>query len=190
MANELQIDTITGRTVYFLVRSATATIWNGSALEAYQTANYSSYDIAATEQGTASGYYVANMPAASAGIYYVIAKQQIGGAPDETDPTLGVGAVDWDGSAILPLSGVPGSTSLANIAASVFRRDMANDEASAAIFSLCSAVLKFTSKFDMRDASNSDQATTYRTDGTTIHMSQEPTTNASLVPTQALDKAS
>lgn len=106
MAGELECDDVTGKTVYFQVRSATGTIWNTSsvAFEAYQTANIANYAVAAAEQGTASGYYVGTMPAAPAGVYNVVAKERAGGAPAETDRTVGVGDVNWDGAAVVPLS--------------------------------------------------------------------------------------
>lgn len=100
MASELQTDYLTGKTVYFLLRNSTGSIWNGAAFEAYATLNYATYDILATEQGTASGYYTANMPAVAAGVYYVVAKEQAGGAPAETDITVGTGRIEWDGAAV------------------------------------------------------------------------------------------
>jgi len=98
MANELQTDYITGRTVYFLLRNSTGSVWNGAAFETYVTANYTTYDIAATEQGTASGYFQGNMPSLDPGIYYITAKERAGGAPAETDITVGTGVVQWNGS--------------------------------------------------------------------------------------------
>ena len=54
MASEIQArGPGTARTCYFLVRNATGSIWNGSAFAAYLTANYTTYDVAMTEQGTA-----------------------------------------------------------------------------------------------------------------------------------------
>lgn len=95
MAAELQADHTTGRTVYFLLRNSVGAIWNGAAFEAYATGNYANYDIAATEQGTASGLYVANMPAVSAGLYNLVAKERAGGSPAESDVTIGEGEIEW-----------------------------------------------------------------------------------------------
>lgn len=106
MAGELQTDYVSGKVVYFLLRSAVGTIWNGAAFAAYNSANYATYPITATEQGT-SGYYVANMPAAVAGIYNVLAKVQAGGSPAETDITVGTGQLDWSGSVVETLSFLP-----------------------------------------------------------------------------------
>lgn len=98
MAGELGGDFATGKTCYFLLRAAVDTIYNGAAFAAYLSANYASYPIAAMEQGpNTAGFYVGNMPAVAAGTYNVVMKQQIGGSPAETDPTVGVGNIYWDG---------------------------------------------------------------------------------------------
>lgn len=100
MAAEIQFDATPGLTCYAQVRNSVGAIWNGAAFVAYATADVAGYDITATEQGTASGYYVASMPAVAAGIYNIVAKRQVGGAPAETDPTISTGSLDWAGSAV------------------------------------------------------------------------------------------
>lgn len=180
MANELQVDHLTGRTVYFLVRNTVGQIWNGSAFENYTTANLANYAIVATEQGTASAYYAANMPAAAAGSYNVLAKDRAGGSAAETDITVGSGPIEWDGSAVIPLSGVPVTATITTILQNVFRRSMSSDQASAAAQSLCNVILKLTSKFDAKTGQ------TFRTDGTTVQITQTPTTDATMVPIRSL----
>lgn len=109
MADELQGSYVHGATVYALVRSRNAQIWNTvtSALENYATASYSGYVISATEQGAASAYYVANMPSAAApGTYNALFKAQQGTNPAETDPTVDVGSIDWNGSNVAQLSDI------------------------------------------------------------------------------------
>lgn len=109
MANEIQGSFMTGHTVYALVRSATSTIANTatSALESYQTAHYSGYVISATEQGAASAYYTASMPTwLPAGTYNALFKQQLGSNPVESDPTVDVGSIDWNGSSVAALSSI------------------------------------------------------------------------------------
>jgi hypothetical protein len=103
MAAELECDATTGTTVYFQVRNSVGLIWStvAVAFEAYQTAHIANYNIAAAEQGSASGYFTASMPAAVAGEYNVIAKQQAGGSPAETDRTIASGNVHWTGTAII-----------------------------------------------------------------------------------------
>lgn len=116
---EIQTDYLTGKTVYFLLRNTVSQIWNGSAFEDYLTANFANYPIAGTEQGAASAYYTGDMPAVSPGVYYVVAKERIGGSPAESDISIGWGQVEWTGVAILPLAGVPISGSLSGQIVSV-----------------------------------------------------------------------
>ena len=98
MASELQSDYLTGKNVYFQLRNNVGQIWNGTSFVAYATADIATYNINATEQGTASGYYAASMPAANSGIYYVVAKERAGGGVAETDITVGTGVIQWDGA--------------------------------------------------------------------------------------------
>lgn len=106
--SQLQIQYQTGSTVYFLVRSRSSTIYSSSGpggLGTYATLVYTTYAVAATEQGTASGYYVATFPSVlAAGVYSIVAKRQAGGSPAESDLTIGSGDFQWDGSNTLPLS--------------------------------------------------------------------------------------
>jgi hypothetical protein len=96
----------TGAKLYGVLRDDNGKPWNGSAFETYATANLATYDLAITEQGTASKVYSLTFPAAitSAGWYglavYVYA---VDGTPAESD----VGPVwmqdtYWTGSAITP----------------------------------------------------------------------------------------
>jgi len=115
MANELQGSYVHGATVYALLRSRNAQIWNNSmsAFEGYSTTNYSGYSISATEQGVASAYYVANMPASvPPGTYAALFKAQQGSDPAETDPTVDAGSVDWNGSNVAQLSDISVSGSI------------------------------------------------------------------------------
>lgn len=121
MAGELGASFLTGKTAYFLVRNRTSQIWSTSggtgAFENYSTANYANYSISASEQGTASAYYTATMPAAvPAGTYGSVLKQQIAGSVAETDPTVAAGNVEWNGTALTPLSDVATSGQIGQIA--------------------------------------------------------------------------
>lgn len=107
MAGELQGSFSTGQTCYFLVRTRNAQIWNSvtSTFVTYSTAAYSGYVIAGTEQGAHSAYYVGNFPTqAPAGAYGAVMKQQVSTDPAETDPTIDVGNVEWNGTNIAQLS--------------------------------------------------------------------------------------
>lgn len=112
MAGELQIAHATAKTVYAQIRSATGTIWNTAgtpAFESYNTSNIGDYDIALTEQGTASGYYVGTFPTGitTPGAYTVTYFERAGGSPAETDIKLGVEVIQWSGTAVVPLYNAP-----------------------------------------------------------------------------------
>jgi len=103
MAGELQRRYTTSATVYAHVRSSVGTIWNGTALEAYVTANIATYDVTMTEQGTASQMHVGTFPAtAVAGTYQVSYWERVGGSPLETDTYIATEVVEWTGSVLLP----------------------------------------------------------------------------------------
>lgn len=107
MSAEIQFDHDSGKTCYAQLRNVAGQIWNGSAFEAYNASNIANYDIAATEQG-ASGLYVADMPAVTAGVYNIVAKEQAGGSPAQSDKTVGVGSLDWTGTAVSDTLAVAG----------------------------------------------------------------------------------
>lgn len=104
MAAELQIPyTKTGATLYAIVRDTTGQVWDtvGGSFGAYATGSIGNYDIAFSEQGTASQFYTATFPASiSAGRYYVTVFEQAGGSPAEADTLVGHDRIDWDGSAV------------------------------------------------------------------------------------------
>ena len=106
MAGEFQAFAKTGNTVYGQVlNESTGQIWNtvGAAFENYATANIADYDVAMTEQGTASGIYKGNMPAVAAGVYTVLYRRRADGAPAEADQLVHMQTVPWDGSAHVTL---------------------------------------------------------------------------------------
>lgn len=101
MAGELQIQNTTAKTVYAHIRSAVGTIWNGSALEAYLTANILTYDVAMLEQGTNSQVYVGDIPAAIVpGTYFVTYWEQLVGSPAENDLFIDQRVIEWNGTVL------------------------------------------------------------------------------------------
>lgn len=108
MAEEIIFTYLHGKTCYSLVFDRNGNAWSTSGLgnfAAYSTPSYPAYALTATEQGTASAIYTANFPGAIVpGFYNIIARQQIGGSPAETDPTVAVGNLDWNGSNVAPLT--------------------------------------------------------------------------------------
>lgn len=107
MAKEVTAIVTAGSTVYFQVwRLTDGKVWNTSgtpAFENYATANIADYDIAMTQQGTASGVYCGDFPALSAGSYYVIVYIRAGGSPAESDTKVATGVIHWSGTAVIDL---------------------------------------------------------------------------------------
>lgn len=100
MAGELQVSYRTAKTVYVLIRNTVGQVYNGSTFVTYATADYVGYAVSLTEQGTASAYYVGDFPTVAAGRYNVVAKERVGSAADETDPTLGTETFDWNATVV------------------------------------------------------------------------------------------
>lgn len=108
MANELQAQYTSGKTVYAVILSAVGQAWNGTTFEAPLAADWATYAVAATEQST-TGLYEATMPAgvSTAGLYSVLFYQRAGASPATTDTVIGKGSIEWSGTAEIPRSSVP-----------------------------------------------------------------------------------
>lgn len=105
MANELIINYPSGSTLYALLFDATGNVWNGSSFVAPGSAAWTDYDIAMSEIATATGIYHGTMPAAVAGVYSFVVRKQTGGSPAVSDVTVGIGRIEWTGTAeIMPAS--------------------------------------------------------------------------------------
>jgi|3_EtaG_2_1085321.scaffolds.fasta_scaffold00267_2 hypothetical protein len=99
MANDvLGIQYTTGNNVYFFIRDRDGNIADVAtdlAFETYSTAAIADYDVAGTEQGTASGYYTAQLPSWIVdGLYHVTAYDRAGGSPAEGDACIGSQMLD------------------------------------------------------------------------------------------------
>jgi hypothetical protein len=121
MASEIQFPFgLTGKTVYAIIRNSTAQAWNTNtnAFEAYNSGNLSKYAISLVEQGTSSGFYAGTFPSAIvAGVYAIVARQQIGGSQAETDPYVGSESeFQWNGTYNVPLSDLATSGQVGNFA--------------------------------------------------------------------------
>lgn len=109
MAGEIQCPlSATGWTVYAVLRDSTGQAYrqDTAVFEAYSSANLTAtkYCITLTEQGTASRFYAGTMPTVAAGTYSVSIYRQAGGSPAEGDTLVGAGVIEWDGTAVVPLS--------------------------------------------------------------------------------------
>lgn len=107
MANEIRGTSPTG-TLYARIMNSSGHWWNGSTFEAYAEANYSTYDIAMTEQGT-STVYVADFPSGitTGGTYEYFVHRQSGASPAAGDVVVNTGKIDWTGT--VAITGATGS---------------------------------------------------------------------------------
>lgn len=94
MAAILECVALSGQSLSVTIHDSSAQLWNGAAFEAFNSANWATYLVALTEQGT-SGYYKGNFPAGiAAGKYsYVFYASSIYG-----DPAIGSGQIYWNGT--------------------------------------------------------------------------------------------
>ncbi len=166
MSQELECDYVTGKTVYFLIRSSVGTIWNGSSLVTYVTGNLSTYVVLATEQGT-SGYYTADFPAllTTAGVYNVVAKDRAGGSAAESDTSIASGDLQWAGTAVSYLFG------LVKLAATGLDSITATDPAAVAT-TFPQMVVQLWRRFFKKTTLTSTQLLTYKDDNTTTETTQ------------------
>jgi hypothetical protein len=119
----------------------------------------------------ANGRYTYTFTPGAAGYWVVLIRQatyNLRGWQDEYD-------VSTDG---LP--------SINDIVDGLLKRDLSNVEASAAVMSVATAMLKLVSKFVADNGSNI--AEIYRTNGTTIH-ARQAVTHGAITPISALGKA-
>ena len=128
MANEIQIAYSQSKTVYVLIFSSTGTVWNNtaSAFQTYSSASLANYVVSLTQVGT-SRFYEGNFPTAiPQGTYSIVAFQQIGGAPAESDPPIGSeGDFGWSGTTTLSFSDMATSGQLSIVApVKIFRGEM------------------------------------------------------------------
>lgn len=94
MAAIVEVVSQSGQTLYFTVHDSSGNLWNGSAFEAFSSANWATYVIAFTEQGT-SGYYKGSFPAGIAAGKYtcVFYPTSVYG-----DITVGNSSIYWNGT--------------------------------------------------------------------------------------------
>lgn len=95
MAAILSAQTSTGLNLYAQIRDKSGAIWNGSAFVTYNSANWSSYSLAMTEQ-TSSGFYTVAFPSAIIAGKYIFSLY-MGSSPALGDTPYGSDAIYWDG---------------------------------------------------------------------------------------------
>jgi hypothetical protein len=97
MSNSVITSYKTGKTVYFVVLNGSGLYWTGSGFENKNNSHWSSYVQHMTEIDF--GNYTGTFPdTIGAGLYYILAFEQMGGSPSQTDKYVRSGAMDWNGS--------------------------------------------------------------------------------------------
>lgn len=173
MAGEIQAQYPTGATLYAVLVNNAGSVWNGSAFDSTPTSGeWTTYAITMAEGGT-TGYYKGDMPAASAGAYSYRVHNRVGGSAATTDPIVWVGEVQWDGTAILPLSG---------LAAALLKLDLSTVTGEASR-SLLNAVRALRNKF----AISNGIYTVYKEDDSTAAWSGPVSTDAAADPVTGMD---
>jgi len=99
---------MTAQNVYVIIRNTDQQVWNGSSFEDYNTNNYSTYPVDASELGTASQFYAVELPATlPAGVYSITFYAEAGSAPGEGDTFVDfVRFYHWDGTQQIPLTSI------------------------------------------------------------------------------------
>lgn len=94
MAAILKCNSQSGQAIYAVIHDSAGKYWNGSAFEAFNSANWATYLVLLTEDGT-TGYYKAAFPVAIAAGYYdyiYYASTTYG------DPNIGGSTIYFDGT--------------------------------------------------------------------------------------------
>ena len=119
MSNEIQIAYSQSKVLYVLIFSKVGTVYNNTsmAFETYVTANLLQYALSLNQVAT-SRFYEGNFPTAiPQGSYSLVAFQQIGGMPAESDPPIGTeDNFGWSGTVQLSFSDLATSGQLSIVA--------------------------------------------------------------------------
>ncbi|BDI29387.1 hypothetical protein CCAX7_14380 [Capsulimonas corticalis] len=105
-AGEIKTTDPSGKTVYSVILNQAGLAWNGSTFATVANANWSTYPVLLSEQGT-TGIYVGSFPGAitTPGRYSELIYERAGGSAAVGDTLIAQGTLDWDGAALaLPLS--------------------------------------------------------------------------------------
>ncbi len=100
MTQTLSAVALPTETLYALLFDEAGNVWNGSALVTWTEADWASYALTLTQQGTASGIFTGSLPAglSTQSSYRYLVYSRLTGTPTEGDPLSGVGVT----SVVLP----------------------------------------------------------------------------------------
>lgn len=153
MSKEIHLPIVsTPTTAYFVICNSVGEFWNTAlvAFEAYNAANWTSYDVALTRSGS-SIHYFGDFPTSIAiGTYSLTAYEQAGASPAITDSLLGTDtAYYWSGTA------------------TVFAGDVLQINGSSTAAARLSQMFAATRLITVDDATFSPTTTAFETDQTT-----------------------
>ncbi len=113
-SGELRATDASGKTLYAVVLSPSSQAYNGTSFAAIANANWSTYAIAMTEQGT-TGIYVGSFPPSltAPGQYGVLVYEEAAApAAAVGDKLVASGVREWNGTSLVTLTGVSASAAL------------------------------------------------------------------------------
>jgi hypothetical protein len=79
--------------------------YNGTIFETLVSGHWTNYATPFQEAGS-TGVYAVAFPSLPAGVYLIIARQRLAGAPAETDPIIGSDSAQWNGTSFITPSNV------------------------------------------------------------------------------------
>lgn len=158
MAKEIS-GTASSGTLYARLKNASGQWWNGSAFETYSAANWSTYVIAMTEEGS-SNVYFATFPSGitSSGTYEYFVHRSVSGTPIEGDVVVNTGKVDWTGS--VSVSASTGAMTATDYYAYVLRQGFKRTDKSTEFYECVTDAIQEMRRRFMFDEAGADTTTT------------------------------
>lgn len=97
MGSDVVTYSASGKTVYYVIYNTDGLYWADSQWETRDSSHWPQYVhyMVETEQGTYVGVFPATI---GAGLYYMVAYEQLSTVPDPSDRPISAGMMDWDGS--------------------------------------------------------------------------------------------
>lgn len=160
MAREIRGVATPGVTLYARILNSSGQWWNGTTFETYVAGNWSTYDVAMTEQGS-SGVFVADFPTAitSNGTYECYVHQQAGGSPAEGDAVVSIVRLDWTGSSSIS-GAATGSMSGSDYYAYVLRKGFKRTDKSTEVYEAITDAIQFLRRrFGFSEAQTEQETT-------------------------------
>lgn len=152
MANEIRGVAASGNTVYARIINPAGLWWNGSTFEAFSAANWATYAVTLTEQGS-SGVYVGDFPSGitGGGTYEYFVYVQAGASPAQGDTISNTGRIDWSGT--VSISAATGSMSGSEFRDYVLRRGFKRTDKDTELYeAVTDAIQELRRRFEFDEA--------------------------------------